>query len=355
MAFLENRDISAIKGLAIIGVIAIHLVDYVLRPEIFVNLSLLTKVVSIIIYELSIMGVPIFIFLSGLLFNSKHLESLDNYLINRVLRLIVPFIIWTIIYLKVYYGTFENLGLGQLHYYFLFGWSHLYFIILMLQFAFIAPLAYKLVQRKLVLYLVIAFNLLLIFDFYYNTTLNGRTTFEIQHLFSFSIFWLGYYCLGLFIAARTLRYRIILPVLGFLIFFAIVLAEAVYLYGNQKMLSVNSLSYYRPSVFLMSLCFIFAMPRLLKLFPSYLKLILEGIGKLSFGIFLCHLLVMKISIPMFGISLQSVKGLSEGILIVLFLSAGLTYIVIRIPILNMLLGEIRVNFSVGKSEPSRIG
>ena len=145
---LASKDISLLKGVGITLVIAIHLIDFNLRKELFTTMSPVAQVYNLVLYQLAVVAVPLFIFLSGYLFKAKHADHIWSYYLQRAFRLGLPYLLWTYIYLTVFYGSLSAIDGKQLTKFIWDGWSHLYFIVLTLQFAFLAPLFAKLPHKK---------------------------------------------------------------------------------------------------------------------------------------------------------------------------------------------------------------
>ena len=110
----NERDISfdLIRTIASFLIVLTHILEASIDPKIFVNTQLsLTKIVSFILFSISRLGVPFFMFLSGALIFKKNFDTdkdLLKFYTKNLLRIVIDAWCWIIIY-----HFFLNLILNQ--------------------------------------------------------------------------------------------------------------------------------------------------------------------------------------------------------------------------------------------------
>lgn len=158
--FSNILQIDIIKGLAIISVILLHTI-----PE-----NILIKTFSVFyIWQ----AVPIFLIIMGITLNislsrkvhTNILQIYKQYILSRVKRLIPPFAIiflislcWGIYHNNFYIGWFSLIGLLPVS-----GHGN-YFISLLFQFMFVAPLIFLVYKKSPKLMLIIMFSIDILFQ-----------------------------------------------------------------------------------------------------------------------------------------------------------------------------------------------
>ncbi len=171
-----------IRGILIFGVIFIHCV--------FKCNNVLDNCISIIIRTFCNLAVPIFIFLSAYFFNfQKYKNDPKKYLLNKIKRLIIPLLLWNIIYFILDYENFSIIDFITFE-----TAPQLYFIVVLIQLILLTPLLEKGLKNskiKILLYCVTPIVLLL----FRILRIGFSYSFPLYKLF-FS-YWLIYYLIGL--------------------------------------------------------------------------------------------------------------------------------------------------------------
>lgn len=123
-----NKKIQILRAIAILAVVVIHTyndinIGIIIRP--FVNYA-----------------VAIFIFISGFL-TKDNITDYKSFILKRLKRVLIPFILWTVIYSIAYknYNVLLNILLARTP-------SIFYYIIVYIQLTIITPLAFKLLKSK---------------------------------------------------------------------------------------------------------------------------------------------------------------------------------------------------------------
>ena len=177
---------NILKGLAIIGVIAIHLNSNLFnffRDGTFIKTGLLA------FDQIIRFSVPLFVFLSGFSLSAKYQNQkfiLWDFLKERISKLIPLYLLWSaIIYL-----------VGKADY-------HLYFVPMIFQLYLLFPLFLLLIKKFPIYFLLTAFcfQLLLLWQF------PGQIFPTDQEQYLFSGNWVFYFILGIWLAQKTMSFR----------------------------------------------------------------------------------------------------------------------------------------------------
>lgn len=150
----NQRDsyFDLLRGIAIIGVIWIHTT----------KLADMNSILQIILRELLAFCVPLFIAISGYFTAKKEIFNKYKYyefIIKQIPKIIIPFIIWSIIYTiaSIYSGTELTESLFR---FFTFRASpQFYFVLLIIQYYILSPLFFKYLNYKgLLISMMISFS-----------------------------------------------------------------------------------------------------------------------------------------------------------------------------------------------------
>ncbi len=160
------KSIEFIRGVAMLGVVAIHVgSQYLTNPTPNLNLVALFEVVSRF-------SVPIFFFISafGLFYKIDLQEKFDykNFLRRRFKAVLYPYLIWSVIYFThdnnfFMYGL-PDFGFAVQVIFFGLAKYHLYFLVILIWFYLLMPLWIKIIKNftppffALIFFLQIAFN-----------------------------------------------------------------------------------------------------------------------------------------------------------------------------------------------------
>jgi surface polysaccharide O-acyltransferase-like enzyme len=294
----KDRDASfdALRGIAIIAVVAMHAIPWQEYQD-YVILSY---------RQLLNFAVPVFLFISGYWSTKKPISSLEDYkqfLIKRFLRVLIPYLFWSVIYLAYEDIKTHSFDIEKTLFAILTGKAsgHFYFIILIIQLYVLTPLLQYTNRRQFGIELVFLLNMIYLLV-QYLMCLHGLWNFTdplgIVHI-PFHVLFLSmvvFYQAGLLMRShynevsipRIMR-SVVLPAI--LISAVISVQEALMIlthYGNW-LLAISPLKY---SSFLYFACVIWGFLALRERFKNWPKLLVT-IGEYSFGIFLIHMIILR--------------------------------------------------------------
>ena len=290
LVMTKNRDtyFDVLRGLAIIGVVAIHSDGIGYRFENarmdFIGTACWRQFVNF--------SVPLFLAISGYFLAKKSLRSREDYvrfLKKQIPRVFVPFLLWSIFY--SIHALISGTPLKTIIYRFLTFQSSVpfYFILLIMQYYLLLPILQRIATiRGLVLSGFISMvSCLVIFYVRYHTA------FQLPLYLYAGAFptWLVFFVLGIFLADRPLRVGN-RPLISFVIIgYALSLAETYFLYD-----SYNKIEYSVTAVKVSS--FLYSASLILLLFNRYARRTLKSkvllyIGEISFGIYLSHMFFLR--------------------------------------------------------------
>lgn len=272
---LEFKEkIQLLRGIAIIAVIMIHTVSgekaIFIRP--FLNFA-----------------VALFIFLSGYLTNFSLEDSVKEFYKKRIIRVGIPYIIWSIIY-TVAYGSYDNfiknIMTGQ-------ACGIYYYILVYLQLTLLTPLSYKLVNSK---YKILGFLItpIIIVGHYIYIYYTNK---EIPYPWNANnfIIWYIYFYLGIFL--RKKNYIRIVKIKKFILVLGLIiqLLEGYFWWdlGSFSMATTQL----KISVIITNIVFLLLVKDWItdsKIKNNFLLNILKEIGNMSFAIYLSHILIINI-------------------------------------------------------------
>lgn len=284
--------------------------------------------------------VPIFLMISGALFlnPSKELYLYKLYTRN-ILRIIVALFFWSFIYACYNYklnGEFSFLTL------LLYGEFHMWFLWLIVGFYVLVPLLRPIVENKLTLeyFLITSFVFSFVVPFIFKITelfIPALTSIvelgkiycdnlQLQMLSGFAF----YFVLGYYLHISTIKRIIENELILFGIFSGICIACLTYYVFRST--GVIDLSFYEYESFFV-LFETIAVFLLVKRLCNVESRIVSSISKLSFGIYLVHMLVYYMIgmtsttiIPLIGIPLLSI--------LVFIASYTISFVLSRVPLLN---------------------
>jgi len=284
----KDRDISfdAFRGVAIIAVVAIHVV----------YLSGYWNSRYLFYCQLFSFGVPAFIFISGYWMAKKPIRLLQDYktcLIKRLTRVLIPYLFWSFLFLAYAAIRTGNVDVREIIFKLLTGRASFpyFFIILIAQFYVITPLLHYINRKPYGLMLVLIVNVISLL-FHYLSIL--RFNFGLLFLPLFCS-WIIFYEIGLLVGSSdskiftTKRVRLfILPAI--LVCLLISELEGVVLLSKYDNLdfAAHAMKY---STFMYSVCTIFGFLFVRECLHHWPKLLVT-IGYYSFGIYLTHVPVL---------------------------------------------------------------
>ncbi len=301
----KNYEIQILRAVAIIAVVLIHTCPLgiwqpIVKP--FVNFA-----------------VALFLFISGYLTKDKIVDYKQFYK-KRISKVLIPYIIWTVIY-SICEGNSSRILLNLLT---SKANGILYYIFVYIQFVLLTPFLFKLIKSKfyLVGYIIAPVSVILFKYIWLIPGLELNPYIDLVYGIS-CIGWFTFYYLGLSLGNNKIKkeFKINRLVFYYLITIIMQLVEGLILFaiGDAKcgtQLKISSLL--SSSVFIL-IAYCYLNNGKLKKNNKILKMI----GDYSFGIYLVHVLIMKL--------LAYVPGYSYipyiiNSAIILFLSLGIVYV-----------------------------
>ena len=187
---------DALRGIAIIGVVAIHSSGGVSYPA-----NNLSFNITIFWRQLLNFSVPLFLAISGYFMSSKELKdykSYFNFLNKRLIKVYIPCLFWSILYCVLAVVLNKRSFTNEFIKAFTFqSFGHYYFIALIIQFYFFHPfLQTNISKGKLIIYSLL--SLLSIATIFY---IRYFTNYELGLLLYAGIFptWIIFYTYGIYI------------------------------------------------------------------------------------------------------------------------------------------------------------
>lgn len=280
--------LDAVRWLATIAVITIHVVAPYLYQ--YGQISIVNWNIYNVIDSLSRFAVPFFVMLSGALLLNRTI-SLVDFLKKRFLRILIPFVFWSVIY-STYH--FLKSGLLEANYFIYFITSlvdgasyHLWYIYMLIGLYLAIPILNKWIvnsDNQMIFYFLLIWFVGLIFTFF-DITLHKD--------FSLTIFtgYIGYLILGYFIANRSaqinsyLLLAVFLSAVGFTFFatYKQPIANGMFNGKYYHYLSVN--------VVLASASLFMLIKNSFHIKGFYLDKI-KYCNKYGFGVYLIHVLIL---------------------------------------------------------------
>lgn len=283
---MKEIKFEVFRALAIIMVVLIHTVpaeNYLFLRQLF-NFA-----------------VPLFIFLAGYFYNlSKYNSMKRKYIFEKIFRVLVPYLFWSILILSVYFIanriTITDFLLdiatgGALGPY--------YFIIVLLQLIVFSPIMIYLNKSnlgKLILFMVTPLSLLIL----YILRLNENVNFNgLYYALPFTT-WFIFYYLGYLLKNSNLIERLLTSKKSVIIFFSLYIIflgasmlEAFLIIDLLQDVSFAA-SQLKFSSFMMSIFLIITL-LLIRIPVNKATGFLAKIGNMSFGIFLIHMIVVYVA------------------------------------------------------------
>ncbi|MBQ2752919.1 MAG: acyltransferase [Firmicutes bacterium] len=342
----RKTEISFINVLLCLLVIFIHVSS---EPVTVLDKTGWEYMMVVIPWKLSSFVVQGFIFLSGLKLFVSGTDNINysKYYISKIKNIILPYVIWVFVYYvyfmrKGYFGfsisqLAENILLGNLV-------SHFYFIVVIVQFYILAPLWIKLI-RKTSQYITIiaALMVTVIFGKYFAHTLsvmgNGYVFRYNDRIFTTYLF---YWIAGCFAGYyyEDFKKLVMENKVYITVMFAITaVVNAAFSYINLSGIrQIYFLEDMHTFYCAMAILFVFVLGMAYKEKAVKTKPALRLIDGATFGIYLCHILIINIInelMPSFGIDSISGRYLVR-IAVVYTLSIGvcLLYRIIKERFLN---------------------
>ncbi|WP_348717342.1 acyltransferase [uncultured Alistipes sp.] len=274
-----------LKGIAILLVIAIHTYDISGAKE------GMAGDINLLLRQIIQCAVPIFVAVSGY-FVVKSRGPYISYLKQRVLKIYVPALVWSLPYLIEAFGKGYRL-LPILGIYFICGFSIYYFIALIMQFYVISPVLCKYFSNRGGVFLSCVMTAIAVSVVSYSIYVKGMAIPLVLYAGAFPV-WMAFFVVGIWLGSMERRdYRIWPWILTVLVGLILSYAESrmlISLCGKGAGLKLSTQIYSFGAVML--------------LFSDRVQRRLEGdnplfrfivwVGSISFGIYLVHMYILEL-------------------------------------------------------------
>jgi len=368
------KEMELLRGIAILSVITLHSTKSFFLTEIDSLLVLLSITCAIVLF-----GVPLFIFISGFLLSQKYNNdySIIDFYKKRFKIIIPPFLIFSLIYLFVFYifakpfeFTPENLYLLIVRIITATSYYHLWYFGLIIQFYLIYPVIDKIVNKNennlfmlLIIFILIqiiwTLGRIYLFNFIDNFKNLGIIYILINVPLQYSFLsHIAYFFLGIFISKNYERIsknfknnKVYLYLIPFLILL-IIIQSYFWIFGALRygafynmpttFFSIINLS----GMFLYIIMAIFFLKLSLDLInqKNIFERILTKFGQYSFGIYLIHaaiITLITIALNLINLNYDNLLFYLICIVITAIMSLIMTYIIGFLPYHELLIGKIR--------------
>jgi probable poly-beta-1,6-N-acetyl-D-glucosamine export protein len=310
-SFSEKQYITALKGIAILCVVGIHVLSSVKAPIFTEGLQ---RYFFITLDQLFRVSVPLFVVLSGFAFARKYQSTafkVKEFFTSQVVKLIPLYLFWSLLFIAAAYlipawfnptdntNWWQILFMGKADY-------HLYFIPMIFQLYVLFPVLRFAMQKSspsFVLAVACAIQIALYVHISEGLSLGNSDFFfrkdQQQYIFAFS--WIGYFALGMWLATvkmwqanknAWLRYSI--PILFVASFFLLVTQTLSAIFSAVD--PIVALRFTRlPVIFFafVSILALFEFSSGLHFSRRFINTLVK-IGEFSFLIYLSHTLVLRI-------------------------------------------------------------
>lgn len=277
----RNNMIQVFRALSIISVVMIHTTPLgacqaFCRP--FINFSVAT-----------------FLFLSGYLTKTEN-DNWLNFCKKRIIRVLIPYVIWTLLYtlpsiISGQENTFQivkNLFTARAA-------ATLYYIFVYIQFVLLTPFLSRLAKSKYrnLGWFVAPVSMIIFKYVFWFTDLSSNSIISLFWSDA-CLGWFTFYYLGLLLGNKILQPKFSLKNLTY-VYIAALILETAEGYGLMQIGEVDCgtqlklTSLLSSSIFLLIVYTILNKPNI-----KAESRILRSIGDLSFGIYLCHIMIMLI-------------------------------------------------------------
>lgn len=312
---MKIRDLywEKVRGICIFAVVFIHSrtgIEFNIQDSLQWNYHywLISK-------ELLICPVAIFLFISGYFASNNSLLSgisggkqkfiILNYYKGRIKRLLIPYILWTILYTVFNIVVFKiELSWSAIVRYFVLGSaaSHLYFIVILLQLAMLAPILIKYCNTwfckvGIGVITIIYLTVIYVYQFYTKTQLPYREVIFTG--------WILFYSLGIWY--RSNEYKIKGSIIkAFVLVCTALILSIIETYTFLKFGLPESLatSFFKLSSFLYAISLLYLIVILKNSYKVNKGNALSHLGGRSYGIYFVHIIVLIVTNKVASITLS---------------------------------------------------
>lgn len=276
---------DVLRAIAIIGIIAAHAagIGYQFTTS---NINFWGTVIW---REITNFSVPLFIALSGFFLAKKNVETPKEYraFINKqLLRVLIPFISWSVIYTIISYIYDTPIKTLLLRFFTFQATGAFYFIILIIQLYLLLPILKKVATKKgIIICTLISLLMCSIFSYLrYFKSINPPPII-IGGPFTT---WIMFFVIGIYCGKTTINISNITLILSAILFLILSIFETYFIFSKTNDI-YNAVTGVKIS------CFLYATSIILLLFKNANNKnykILPYIGQVSFGIYLSHIIFL---------------------------------------------------------------
>lgn len=336
-----------LRILAIFFVVSIHTIT-----EFWTSIPLKSTnwVGLVIINTIAHTAVPLFIMVSGMFMLSPQKEkSIRDLYSKNILRLATAFIFWSMLYTaipiisnKITDRSFQ-INFIEILQTFVEGKYHLWFLYMIIGLYIITPILKKIVSDKKIIeyFLIVWFIFCLFFNFSKLIPYIGEPIHKFIDTFKMSIAleYSGFYCLGYYLHNYKIskKAEMLTYVIGVFSILATIFVT-VYLSFKVEKPFDSYLDYLLPNTLFSSTALFLAIKRICarKTFSKRQKITITALSKYSFGVYLCHILILRF-LSFFILKAENL-GIFVQFLILLILTTILSFavsaVINKIPFLN---------------------
>jgi surface polysaccharide O-acyltransferase-like enzyme len=334
-----------LRVIATVMVVAIHVTAWLVGTNLYKN-PVSHWMTGNVFESISRASVPLFVMISGALLLGDHRElGYKAFLQKRISKIAIPLLGWSLIYYSylVYRGDyFDGFSITQFIKLLISNGisTHLWFMYMILGIYLTTPLVKVFIRhaaKKDIQYFLVLWMFASVIVKFMKFVLGYSLNLELYFVTSY----VGYFILGHYLAGIELKGR--MKSLSFVMAFAGILSTFVLTYVYTKnaggALQEYWYEYYSPTVVLASIG-IFMFIRAAGAGSKALPVIFNALSKVSFGVYLAHILVMQVfSNEIFNPiwdQFHPAIAAPINIVIVIILSGLGSYVLSKIPVLKKL-------------------
>lgn len=295
----RDESFDALRGIAIIAVVAIHASGYIFGSEVVSSASNDFNVV-LLYRQILNFAVPVFLFISGYWMSNKKVDSFEGYkqfLIQRLKRIVIPYLFWSIFILSFVATRTQVFDAQEILFKLLTGGAIVpyYFIMLIVQFYMLTPIFQRVNKNLYGFVLMLLINFLSLSFSYITRLYFGSSFFSSLSVYAMPFYvWIIFYELGLiyrnFDKYKISNHTATLIVISIIFALAMSLFEAKIVFTKYNNLEFAT-SAVKFSSFLYSGCFITGFLYIRQKVSKWPNLLIS-LGNYSFGIYLIHIPVL---------------------------------------------------------------
>ncbi len=309
-------ELDYLRGFAILGVIMIHTTGW------FTTVGSLTYVTGAMLFVDTLSGyaVPLFLFISGfvLFHNYSSKFKLLEFYKKRVLSIIPPYIIFSILYMAYEYtiGGVTNFSLKSIVSNLIFAKSsyHFWYIIIIIQFYVLYPVIAKLYvyckqKNKVDSLLALSLIIQVCWNYFFQ---HGFPLLDQNNLFVSIVSKMGfvflshifYFMIGIYIAdniplIQNFLSKIRTKLLIVICIFLAISVSSIYIdiyYHHATGLRSSIYYLINPILFCFAFVLFYKISSVLMIKKNIISLVICNLGRYSFGIYLVHLIFVNLII-----------------------------------------------------------